>query len=513
MADFVSVEKAADQISSGMHVGICGFGGWLGADLIFEGLAKRFEETGSPHALEVFSGIMPGDLSDAPRGMNLLAKEGLIAEVRAAHVGMAPRFGRMIAENRLRAFALPLGIVSNLLHAAAAKKPGVVSRVGIGTFCDPRVEGGALNDAALMSKQKVAELVSLDGEETLLYKSPKLDACILRVSTADERGNLSSINDPLTAEQLEMALATRANGGIVIAQADTLASKPLAAKEILLHNSIVDYIVVDTRHRCSPGYDCAVFRPELCGQTQTPVSDLPKMALDQRKICGRRGARELKEGSIVNLGIGIPEAVAAVAAEEGLFSRILLSVESGPLGGVPVGGVGFGASVNPQVIFRLGDNFDFYDGGGLHIAFLGAGEIDEAGNVNVSRFGARTTGPGGFINIVQSTPTVCFMSTFTASGLKTAVEGGRLAILQEGRTRKFCKQVQQITFSADYARKNGQRILYITERAVFALGERGLVLTEIAPGVDLERDILSQMDFLPEIAPDLKAMDAEIFLP
>lgn len=202
-----------------------------------------------------------------------------------------------------------------------------------------------------------------------------------------------------------------------------------------------------------------------------------------------------------------------MAAEKGLFSRILLSVESGPLGGVPVGGVGFGASVNPQVIFRLGDNFDFYDGGGLQIAFLGAGEIDEAGNVNVSRFGARTTGPGGFINIVQSTPTVCFMSTFTASGLKTAVESGRLAILQEGRTRKFCKQVQQITFSADYARKNGQRILYITERAVFALGERGLVLTEIAPGVDLERDILSQMDFLPEIAPDLKAMDAEIFLP
>ena len=513
MADFVSVERAVDQISNGMNVGICGFGGWLGADLIFEGIAKRFEETGNPRALRIFSGIMPGNLSDEPRGMNLLAKEGLIAEVRAAHVGMAPLFGRMIAAGSLRTFALPLGIVSNMLHAAAAKKPGVISRVGIGTFCDPRIEGGALNDAALMSKEKVAELIHLDGEEYLLYKAPKLDVCILRVSTADQNGNLSSIDDPLTAEQLEMALATRANGGTVIAQADNLTQEPLSAKDILIHNSIVDYIVVDSQHRCAPGYDCAAFRPELCGHSYAPVSDLPKMALDQRKICGRRGALELKEGSIVNLGIGIPDGVAAVAGEEGLFSRILLSVESGPLGGVPVGGVGFGASVNPQVIYRLGDNFDFYDGGGLHIAFLGAGEIDEAGNVNVSRFGARTTGPGGFINIVQSTPTVCFMSTFTASGLKTSVDEGRLVILQEGKARKFCKKVQQITFSADYARKNGQRILYITERAVFVLGESGLVLTEIAPGVDLERDILSQMDFRPEIAPDLKEMDRRIFMP
>lgn len=513
MTKFISAQSAAELIRDGMNLGICSFGGWLGADLIYKAIAERFERSGSPVSLSIFSGILPGDLSGEERGMNILAKEGLIREVYAAHVGMAPKFGRLVAANSFGTFALPLGLVSNLLHAAASKKPFVVSRVGLNTFCDPRVEGGALNDAALNSAKKIAELFEYEGEEFLLYKAPKLDACILRLSTADINGNLSTIDDPLTAEQLEMALAVKAAGGIVIAQADRLRDKPLGAKEILLHNSIVDYIVVDETGACEPGYDCPRFRPELCGQPSPDTPAFSPMEPGQRKICGRRGVLELKKNDIINLGIGMPDGVAAVAGEEGIFSDFLLSVESGPLGGVPVGGVAFGATAGAEVIYRLGDNFDFYDGGGLNLAMLGAGEIDEQGNVNVSRFGPRTTGPGGFINIVQSTPKVCFMSTFTALGLKTAVEDGKLKILSEGKSRKFCKRVQQITFSAEYARKNRQEILYITERAVFTLGENGLVLTEIAPGIDLERDILAQMDFVPQISPDLKEMDPSIFRP
>lgn len=514
MSNFISAKTAAEKLADGMNIGICGFGGWLGADLVFSAIRDRYSLTGHPAGLRVISGILPGNLTDEPVGMNLLALDGLLSQISAAHVGMAPLLGRMIAENRIRAFALPLGLVSNTLRAAAGRKPLVLSRVGLGTFCDPRLEGGALNAAAADSREAIAQVLTIDGEEFLAYKAPKLDACILRASLADKSGNVSSMNDPMTAEQLEMALAAKACGGVVIVQADRLVpADTIPAKEILLHNSLVDYIVVDVQQACPPGYDCPSFRPELCGYMRAPLSALKPMSLNQRKLCGRRAALELKPGNVINLGIGMPDSVAAVAAEEGLSSQLLLSVESGPLGGVPVGGVGFGAAVNPEVIYTLGDTFDFYDGGGLDIAFLGAGEIDEAGNVNVSKFGPKTTGPGGFINITQNTPFVCFMCTFTAAGLKTAVENGKLAIRQEGSVRKFRKRVQQVSFSADFAKKNGQKILYITERAVFSLGQNGLVLTEIAPGIQLENDILANMDFVPEISPHLKEMDPRIFLP
>lgn len=511
MAQFIDAEKAAELFHDGMSVGICGFGGWLGADIIFHAIARRYERTGRPRNLSVFSGILPGDLTTGSRGMNILAMDGLISEVRAAHVGMALSFGKMIAENRMRAFALPLGLVTDLLHAAASGKPAVISPVGLGSFCDPRVEGGALNNLAARSGGKVAELTELDGKEYLLYRTPTLDACIMRIGTADSDGNLSARYDPMTAEQLEMALAVKACGGIVIAQVDRLAEGKLSPRDILLHNSLVDFIVLDLDGQCTPGYDCPAFRPELCGYAIKETDAFKPMPLNNRKICGRRAVLELQRGNVVNLGIGIPEAVAAVAAEEGIFSQLLLSVESGPLGGVPVGGPGFGAAVNPQVIYRLEDNFNFYDGGGLDMSFLGAGEIDEQGNVNVSRFGKRTTGPGGFINIVQSSPVVCFMSTFTASGLETEIVDGKLRICSEGKSRKFRKCVEQITFSSWQARKKRQKVMYITERAVFTLGDTGLVLTEIAPGVNLEKDILACMDFRPEISPELREMDKRIF--
>ena len=511
MTRFASAEDVSSLIQDNCVLGISCFGGWLGADLVFSALRDRFLATGSPSQLTVFGGILPGDLTDLDHGMNLLAIPGLLRRVIAAHVGMPPRLGRMISENRVEAFSLPLGVVTNLLHAAAGRKPGVLTHVGLGTFVDPRIEGGALNESALQSGLRLNSVVSLEDRDYLFYPVIRPQVCILRAGLADRNGSISAMRDPFAADQLEMALAVKAGGGTVIVQADALAESNLPPREVLLHSSSVDYIVVDSEHRCPPGYDCPEYRPELCGTAFLPQRSAVLSALGSRKICGRRGALELRKGSVINLGIGIPDTVAAVAAEEGVSSELLLSVESGPLGGVPAGGVAFGASANPEAVYRLSDNFDFYDGGGLDIAFLGAGEIDERGNVNVSKFGTRTTGPGGFINIVQSTDTICFLCTFTAGGLKTAVTDHQLRILAEGRERKFKKQVQQITFSADYARKKGQKVLYITERAVFRLEDRGLTLIEIAPGVDLEQDILRSMDFKPIISPELKLMDRRIF--
>lgn len=510
MAVFISAAQAAELIKNDSVVGVSGFGGWLGADLIFAELKKRFMSTGAPSGLSVFGGILPGNLTEAECGMNYLAQSEMVREVIAAHVGMPSKFGKLISQNSVSAFALPLGLVPRLLSAAAGKRPGVLSKIGLETFIDPRVEGGALNDAAKRTGKSVCKLISMDGEEYLFYPAIHPDVCILRVSTADKNGSLSAACDPITAEQLEMAMAVKANGGIVIAQADRITDK-LLPREILIHSSLVDYIVTDETHSCPPGYACPTYRPELWGQGKSEAKFAALSELNVRKICGRRAAFELKSGDIVNLGIGIPDTVAAVAAEEGLYSKLLLSLESGPLGGVPVGGVAFGASENPEVIYRLSDNFNFYDGGGLNIAFLGAGEIDEKGNVNVSKFGTKTTGPGGFINIVQNTPVVCFMCTFTASGLKASAENGKLTIIREGSEKKFRKTVGQVTFSGSYAAKNGQKILYITERAVFELKDGGLMLTEIAPGIDLEKDILAQMDFKPRISPRLKLMDERIF--
>ncbi len=512
MPAIVTPNKAAEIIQDRMKVGICSFGGWLGADLVFQAIRSRFNKSNSPREISVFSGVLPGNLSGDDVGMNVLAIDGLIDSVTAAHLGMAPIFSHMVYDEKLAAYAVPLGVIGGLLRAAAGRKPGILTKVGLGTFCDPRLEGCAMNALANRAGESPVELMEVSGEEYLFYRAPKLDVCILRVSAVDREGNASTKFDPITAEQLEMALAVRANGGKVIVQADRLVEAgTFEPREVLIHRSLIDYIVLDNNRICPPGYDCPVYRPELIesGRAQVRLdSDAP---LDYRKICGRRGVLELHGGSIANLGIGVPDSVASAAALEGLSNRLILSLESGPLGGVPVGGVGFGASVHPEVIMRSCDTFDFYDGGGLDIAFLGAAEIDATGNVNVSRFADRMTGPGGFIDIAQNTSRVCFMGSFTASGFKVSVSNGNLKIDREGKAKKFVKQVSQVTFSASTALETGQEVLYITERAVFRLGSKGPELIEIAPGVDIEQDIIARMDFIPVVSPELKLMDKRIF--
>ncbi len=508
----VSAREAADLIHDGANVGLSAFGGWLGTDELYSAIRQQYETQGHPRNLRIHGGILPGDLSRKPVGMNLLAKRGLISHVTAAHIGMAPAFAEMIDGQTLSATLLPLGVFVQLLRASAGKKPGVFSKIGLGTFCDPRVEGGSCRGDMKTGKNQMVDLITLNEQNYLFYKSFDLDFCLLRASIADRDGNLSVEKEPIIADQFEMASVVHNCGGIVIAQVSKIVDRgAIHPKDVAIHGSMVDYVVVAPDDHCAPGYDCPDFRPELVGDAKVALTSQAPHSIDHRLICARRGALELKAGSIVNLGIGIPAGIAAVAQVEGIADDITLSVESGPLGGIPVSGVGFGASVNPQAMYTMANNFDFYDGGGLDIAFLGAAEIDKNGNVNVSQFNGRVIGPGGFINISQSTRNVCFMGTFTADKLKTRVENGQLRIINEGTSKKFVKQVEQITFSAKTALDSAQNVLYITERAVFKLTAEGLMLTEIAPGMDIERDILSQMDFLPIVSDDLREMDPRIF--
>lgn len=512
MPKFVTAQQAVEQLRDGCTLGISSFGGWLGTDELYCALRERFLATGSPRNLHICGGVLPGGLNTQDVGLNILALDGLVSRVTAAHVGMAPLFSRLITDNKAAGFAVPLGIFTKLLRCSAAHEPGLITKVGLGGFCDSAVDACRLNDSAKNFESPVRELL-LDGERYLFYTAPKIDACFIRVSCADENGCLSAADEPVTGDQLAMAAAVHNNGGLVIAQAaHVVPAGAIPPRSVLIPPQMVDYIVIASPEHSAPGYDCPAYRPELVGGTAADeaVAQIPPIRLDQRSICARRAAQELRAESLINIGIGMPDGVADAAAQEGIAELITLSLESGPLGGVPVTGVGFGAAQAPVAILPMADNFDFYDGGGLDMAFLGAAEIDRQGNVNVSAFSNRVTGPGGFIDIAQNTPFVCFLSSFTAGGLRVGAQDGRLKIESEGRAHKFVEKVQQITFSAKTALEQGQRVLYITERAVFTLTERGLCLIELAPGVELERDILAQMDFKPDIAKELKTFDAAI---
>ena len=309
-----------------------------------------------------------------------------------------------------------------------------------------------------------------------------------------------------------MAIAAHNSGGIVIVEVEKIVPKnSLRARNVLIHSSIVDYVLVSKPDMSLGDYNMPVYRPEITGDKKIPLEDIKIRPLDNRKICGRRSAMELRKGYVVNLGVGMPDSVANACAEEGISDDIFLSVESGPTGGVPIGGVAFGGAINPDSVIPTAEQFDAYNGGSLDMAILGLAEVDKEGNVNVSKFGTRVTGPGGFINITQNTKKVIFMGTFTTNKLKEEIKDNKIIIQNEGENKKFVQKVQQITFSAKNAIKNKQDILYVTERAVFKLTEKGPELIEIAPGIDLEKDILNQMEFKPQISPNLKEMDKRIF--
>lgn len=510
---FVAAKEAVAQIQNGDTLGISGFIGMGHAEEITYELEKRFLETKEPNQLTVTWGSSQSNTKDRI-GCDRFAHEGFIKRAIVGHIGMQYNLSRMAAENQFEAYNIPQGVLMHVIRAKGGKKPCVITPVGLGTYVDPRETGGKLNDLTIEKGPDLVELIVIDGEEYLMYKTFPINVAIIRGTTADEHGNITMEKEGILLEAFSMATAAKASGGIVIAQVERVVKAgSLNPQHVRVPGIIVDYIV-----KCSDPFTFhkqsfnEYYNPALSGECRIPVEEMPSTKLDARKIICRRAAFELKPKAVVNLGVGIPSELGAVAAEEGLSGDMTLTVEPGPIGGVPCSGLEFGCSMNAEAMIDHPYQFDFYDSGGLDLAVLGLAELDKEGNVNVSKFGPRIYGAGGFVNITQNTPVVVFVGTLTAGGLKIALQDGKLIIEQEGRNKKLINQVGHKTFSGKQALKNGQKVLYITERAVFELKKEGLTLIEVAPGIDLDTQVLANMDFQPLIDRNLKVMDPRIFL-
>lgn len=506
----ISLEKAASLVKDGATLGIQGvITSSVPLDLM-AAVRDRFVKTGAPRNLTVYHESGIGDGKDG--GMNMFAEEGLIGKLVCGHIGTSPKLFPLITANKFPTFVIPQGVLVRLTRAIGAHQPGFLTTVGLKTFADPRVEGCKANQAARDCGDDVVEVLDIHGKDYLLYKSFPIDICFIRGTTADVDGNISIEKEAVRLCQLEMATATHNSGGIVIAQVERLTeAHTIKPHDVVVPGVLVDHVVLGSEVGSRQCYGVPGFFPEWCGETRLPLDQMPPMPLSDRKICGRRAALELREDDLVNLGIGMPEAVAAVAAEEGISPMISLGIEVGTIGGVPASGLGIGASTNVEAILSHADCFDIYDGGGIGITVLGAAEIDKFGNVNVSKFAGRTVGPGGFVNITQSTSKIVFVGTFMAGKVGMEIKDGKLDITSDGKASKFVEKVEQITFSGEYANDTKKDVLYVTERAVFKLTPQGVELIEIAPGIDLDKHVLSKMAFTPIVSKNLKTMDSRIF--
>jgi propionate CoA-transferase len=516
----VIAEEAVETIEDGMTLSINTMSATSYPDALSRALHDRHVSSGSPSNLSFWGSTAQSMHSLDALTEHLSRCEGMFANVIMGHWVTTPTFCRQAAENKIAAYNLPQGIISHLYRAAASRKPVVVSSVGLKTFADPRNGGGKLNDSAC---EDYVQLVTIDGEEYLQYKTPQIDVCFIRGTTADPMGNITAEKEAAYIDALPLAMATKANGGKVIVQVERLSDLCAHCKNILIPGLAVDYIVVDPEQRQTY---IEPYNPAYCGATIMP-RPMIKAHIDsvleksngffaqrhlEHYIIARRAAEELRPGYVVNIGIGIPGLVPAIAAEKGLQDKIFMTNEAGTIGGIPMPAGSFGASLNPMFITDMPTMFDFYDGGMLDLVCVGAAQVDFAGNVNVGKIGSRIVGVGGFTNLTTASRKVVFMTTFTdTKALSVTYDNNRLRISSEGKIRKFVRQVDQISFSGEVAGRDRKEVLYVTERCVFRLSPRGLELTEIAPGIDLENDILRHMEYQPLVAEKLALMDTDCF--
>jgi len=505
MGKVITAAQAAALIKDGDTViwttaGLAGF-----AEEVAIAIENQFKETGSPRNLTLAHDCGCGDLKT--RGMSHFAYEGLVKRLISGHIGQAPCMGQLIYENKIEAYLMPQGVMVQMWRQIAGKKPGVITKVGLGTYVDPRLEGGK---ASLCTTEDLVKVIEIEDEEWLLYKTFPVSVAVIRGTIADEKGNLTMEKEGLLLEALPMAQAVKNSGGIVIAQVEYVAkANTLHPKSVIVPGVLVDYIVVakPENHMQTAG---TYYNPAISGDSKIPLGSLAPMTYDARKIIARRAAMELRPNTVINLGIGVPDGIGRIAGEEGISDLLTITTELGTYGGLPCSGSDFGCAYNAEAIIEHEAQFDFYDGGGLDATFLGLAQTDAEGNLNVSKFGTKVVGAGGFINISQNSKKVVFCGTFT-NGAELNFDGGKVTVLTEGKTKKFVNTVDQITFSGKYAYKTNLPVLFVTERAVFTLEEGLLTLIEIAPGIDLDKDILGAMEFKPRISTALKEMPAEIF--
>ncbi|MBS6365858.1 MAG: 3-oxoacid CoA-transferase [Clostridiales bacterium] len=504
----ILAKEIVKQVPDGAWMVSQGMGAAAVAEELLLELENRFLETGHPTGLHWIHSSGQGY---GHRGLNHIGHEGMLGWITGGHYGPADQVQKLVMENKIEAYNWPQGVISTMFRDIAGRRP-TLSKIGLHTFVDPRLEGGKLNARTQKDTIKVAQV---EGEEYLYYcHPPRLDFAFLRGTYADEKGNISLEGEGATFETLSVAQALHNTGGKVVVQVrEIVKTGSLDPRLVHIPAQYVDYVVPvqDAAHNHMMTFNIG-HEPALCGDCRKVLEHRQEeIVLNAKRLIGRRCVMELQPNSVINLGIGIPDGIGMVADEEGVSDQFTLSVESGPIGGVPTSAKDFGCAYNPEAILPQNAQFDGYDGGGLNLSFLGLAEVDAEGSLNVSKFGPKAMGAGGFINIAQSTPKVVFCGTLTAVGLEIEAKDGRLAILKEGKVRKFVKKLQQVTFSGPYAVESGQEILYVTERAVFRLTREGLMLTEIAPGIDLQTQVLDQMEFLPLVSPELKQMDPRIF--
>jgi propionate CoA-transferase len=505
----ISFEEAVSQIPNGANITIGGLISVLCPEKVMAELENRYVATGEPRDLTVITPVRVGWSRNESTGLEHVANRGMLKRLISGsfNVKEGPRLTQMIRDNEIEAYGFSMGTIFHWIRAMAAGESGLITKVGLHTYVDPRYDGGRLN---ANTKENVSKVIEIDGDEHLFYPSIPIHVAIIRGSTADESGNITLENEPVTLSGLEMAMAAKASGGYVIAQVkQVVANNTLHPRDVAIPGMLVDAVVIDPDQKQSL---LQVDDPSWTGEVKLPVQQVYKpLPLNSKKVVLRRAAKELHAGDVINLGVGIPVGLPQLAIEQGFFDDVTFSLEHGAVGGIPMGEEVFGAHINPSSIISSPQVFDFYHCGGLSATLLGFAQIDSSGNVNVSMFNGVFRGSGGFIDITHKTKKIIFCGTLTSGGLDLSIENGKVKIVNEGRHKKFIPKVEQLTFNAEMALKNKQEVLYLTERAVFKLEEQGLTLIEYAPGVDIERDILANIDFKVSISPDLKEMDADLF--